>query len=122
MFDKLKAMGAIAGLMGKKGEIQAAMERVKEKMARTQVTGSGGGGAVKAVVSGQLKVVSIEMSAGLCAGISMDDKTRSLAGNLIAEAVNDGMTQAQAALKEAISAEAQALGLPDLGSLGGLGL
>jgi hypothetical protein len=121
MFDKLKAMGAIAGLMGKKGEIQAAMERVKEKMSRTHVTGSGGGGAVKAVVSGQLKVVSIEMSPGLCAGISMDDKTRSLAGGLIAEAVNDGMAQAQAALKEAISAEAKALGLPDLGSLDGLG-
>ena len=122
MFDKLKAMVAIAGLMGKKGEIQAAMARVKDKMAVTTVTGTGGGGAVRAVVSGQLKVVSIEMSPGLCAGIAMDDKTRSLAGSLITEAVNDGMSQAQAVLKDAISAEAKALGLPDLGGLEGLAL
>lgn len=117
MFDKFKAMGAIAGLMGKKEAIKEAFERVKDKTGRTHLTGTGGGGAVKAVVSGHMKVVSIEMSPGLCAGISMDDKTRQLAGNLIAEAVNDALTQAQALLKESISAEAKALGLPDLGGL-----
>lgn len=120
MFDKLKAMGAIAGLMGKKEAIKDAVQRVKEKMARTTVTGSGGAGAVKAVVSGQLKVVSVELSPGLCAGISMDDKTRQLAGTLIAEAVNDGLSQAQAILKETIAAEAQALGLPDISNLEGM--
>ena len=117
MFDKFKAMGAIAGLMGKKGEIKAAVERVKEKSGRTTVTGSGGGGAVKAVISGQLKVVSIELSPALAAGIATDERTRALAGNLIAEAVNDGMKQAQDMLKDAIAAEAKALGLPDLGGL-----
>lgn len=120
MFEKMKAGAALMGLLSKRGEIQAAIARVKEKMGETTVTGSGGGGAVRAVVSGQLKVVSIEMSPGLCAGISMDDKTRSLAGSLIAEAVNDGMAKAQAVLKDAISAEAKALGLPDLGGLEGL--
>ena len=117
MFDKFKAMGAIAGLMGKKGEIKAAIERVKEKSGRTTVTGSGGGGAVKAVVSGHLKVVSIELSPALAAGIATDERTRALAGNLIAEAVNDGLKQAQDMLKESIAAEAKALGLPDIGGL-----
>ncbi|XVJ57920.1 MAG: YbaB/EbfC family nucleoid-associated protein [Tepidisphaera sp.] len=117
MFDKFKAMGAIAGLLGKKGEIKAAVERVKEKSAKTTVTGSGGGGAVKAVVSGQLKVVSIEISQALAAGIAADERTRVLAGNLIVEAVNDGLQQAQDALKDQIAAEAKALGLPELGGL-----
>lgn len=117
MFDKFKTMGAIAGLMGKKGEIKAAVERVKEKSARTTVTGSGGGGAVKAVVSGQLKVISIEISPALAAGIGTDERTRVLAGNLIVEAVNDGLRQAQDALKDQIGAEAKALGLPELSGL-----
>jgi DNA-binding protein YbaB len=117
MFDTFKAMGAIAGLLGKKGEIKAAVERVKEKSAKTTVTGSGGGGAVKAVVSGQLKVVSIEISQALAAGIAADERTRVLAGNLIVEAVNDGLQQAQDALKDQIAAEAKALGLPELGGL-----
>jgi DNA-binding protein YbaB len=93
------------------------VERVKEKSAKTTVTGSGGGGAVKAVVSGQLKVVSIEISQALAAGIAADERTRVLAGNLIVEAVNDGLQQAQDALKDQIAAEAKALGLPELGGL-----
>lgn len=117
MFDKFKAMGAVAGLLGKKGEIKAAIERVKEKSARTTVTGTGGGGAVKAIVSGQLKVISIEISPALAAGMATDERTRALAGNLIVEAVNDGLRQAQDALKDQIGAETKALGLPDLGGL-----
>jgi DNA-binding protein YbaB len=120
MFDKFKAMGAIAGLMGKKGEIKAAVERVKDKLARATLTGTGGGGAVKALVSGQMKVLSIELSPALAAGIATDNRTRELAGDLIAQAVNDGLAQAQTLVKDSIAAEAQVLGLPDLGGLEGL--
>lgn len=114
MFDKLKAMGAVAGLLGKKEALRGAMDRVKAKMSEARLTGSAGQGAVKAVVSGKMQVVSIEVTPALAAGMGADPKTRELAGNLITEAVNDALTKAQALLKECVEAEAKALGLPGL--------
>ena len=117
MFDKLKAMGALAGLMGKREALREAADRVKAKSAAARLVGTDGGGAVRVTVSGALKVVSVEIAPALAAGIATDDKTRTLAGNLITEAVNDGLSQAQAHLKDAIDAEARALGLPELPGL-----
>ncbi len=120
MFDNLKAMGAMAGLMKNKDRLREVGERVKEKMARARVTGQAGGGAARAVVSGQMRVVEIELSGPLVAGMAADDKTRALAGTLITEAVNSALEQAQRMLQEEISKEARELGLPDLPGLGDL--
>lgn len=117
MFDKLKSLGAVASLLKNQDQIRQAAGRVKEKMERIRCTGVGGNGAVRAVVSGQLKVVSVELAPALTAGMAADDKTRQLAGNLIAQAVNDGLTQVLGQLKDAISAETKALGLPELPGL-----
>lgn len=120
MFDKLKAMGALAGLMKDQEKLRAAAGRIKEKSAAIRVTGQAGAGACKAVVTGQLKVVSVDLAPGLLAGMVGDERTRSLAATLIADAVNDGLAQAQVKLKEVMDTEARAMGLPEIPSLGGL--
>lgn len=74
---------------------------------------------MRVVASGQLKVLSVELSPALVAGMAGDDKTRSLAGSLIVEATNEALKMAQEKLKEAIDRESKVLGLPDLGG-GGL--
>ncbi|MCE7975208.1 MAG: hypothetical protein DYG92_12935 [Leptolyngbya sp. PLA1] len=121
VLDNMKMLGALAGLMKNKEKLREAGDRVREKMARTLVTGEAGAGAAKAVVSGQLRVVSVELAPGLIVGMAADASTRALASNLIAEAVNNGLASAQAALKAAMDEEAKALGLegmlPDAGSL-----
>lgn len=114
MFDKLKALGAITSLMKDKDKIRDAFDRVKEKSAQARLEGSAGGGAVRAIVSGQMKVIEIKLSPPLAAGIATDDRTRELAGNLIVEAVNEALAKAQLALKTAVEAEAKALGLPEI--------
>lgn len=120
MFDKLKAMGAVAGLMKNQDEIKLAAGRVRDKMEKTTVTGEAGSGAARATVTGTLKVVSVELSPALVGGMNADERTRQLASSLIADAVNDAMKQAQVKIKEAIDAETKALGLegllPDLSS------
>jgi len=117
MFDNLKAMGAIASLMKNKDKIREATERVKVQLAATQLTGNAGQGACKATVTGTLTVVRVELAPALVAGMAADHKTRELASNLIAEAVNDAMKQAQMKIKETIDSEARALGLPELPGL-----
>ena len=110
MFDNMKMMGALAGLMKNKDKLREAGQRIKDKAEATRVTGEAGMGAVRVVVSGSLKVLSVELTPGLVVGMNADDKTRGLAGQRIAEATNDGLQKAQLKLKEAIDIEAKALG------------
>jgi len=85
------------------------------------VGGRGGGGAARVVMTGELKVIEVELTSALVAGMAADEKTRVLAGTLIAEAVNDAMRMAQAIIKQTVDKEAEKLGLGDLGSgLGGM--
>jgi DNA-binding protein YbaB len=123
MFDKLKAMGAVANLMKNQEGLKIAAARVREKMENTRVNGEAGSGAARAVVTGTLKVISVELSPALVGGMNADERTRQLASGLIAEAVNDAMKHAQLKIKEAIEVEAKAMGLdgmlPDLAALTG---
>ena len=123
MFDKIKAMGAMAQLMKNQDALKDAGKRVREQMEATRVTGEAGAGAARATVSGSMRVISVELAPGLISGMALDQRTRELASSLIADAVNDALRQAQVKLQEAINAEAKALGLEDMvPNMGALGL
>ena len=111
MFDTLKSMGAVAGLMKNQDGLKAAAARVRQKMEQTRVTGEAGSGAARATVTGTLRVISVELSPALVGGMNADERTRLLASSLIADAVNNAMKQAQLKIKDAIEVEAKALGL-----------
>lgn len=121
MFDKLKTMGALAGLLKDKDRLRAAGERIKARAESIRAEGQAGGGAVRAAASGKLMIVSIEIAPALAAGMAADERTRGLAGSMIAEAVNGALAGAQQQIQEEIRREAKDLGLDDLpGGLGGL--
>ncbi len=121
MFDKLKAMGALTSLMKNQDKIKESMSAVRAHLAETRVRGQAGAGAAWVVMTGELRVVEVELSPALVAGMAADEKTRVLAGSLIAEAVNDATRQAQLKIKEAMDKESEKLGLGELGSgLGGM--
>jgi DNA-binding protein YbaB len=117
MFDNLKSLGAIAGLMKNKEKLRESADRVKSKMEATKVIGEAGAGAARAVVSGTMKVLEVELAPGLIQGMNADPRTRALAGSLIAEAVNEGLRRAQFAMKEAVDEEAKSLGIDGLPGL-----
>src|SRR5262249_16177855 len=122
MFDKLKAMGAVAGLLKDKEKIREIAERVKRRAEETPATrverrgeeararGEAGGGAVRGTVDGRMKVLEVELTAALVAGMAADERTRELAGNLVAEAVNAANGTAQVMMKTVIEKEARELG------------
>lgn len=121
MFDNLKALGALSGLMKNKEKLAEAAQRVKAELESARVTGEAGGGLVKAVASGEMKIVSLEMSPALVAGIASSESDRAMASWLITEAVNNALQRARDRAQEVIRRESQALGLPDFaGDLGGL--
>ncbi|MBY0262905.1 MAG: YbaB/EbfC family nucleoid-associated protein, partial [Phycisphaerales bacterium] len=70
MFDSLKAAGALAGLMKNKDALKQAGERIKSKLADLRIQGGSGGGAVRATVSGDLRLIALHLDPPVLAGLA----------------------------------------------------
>jgi nucleoid-associated protein EbfC len=116
MLDKFKQMGAMASLFQNKEKLREAGARIKEKAQDIRATGEGGAGAVRVTVDGRMKVLNVELAPTLAAGMAADDRTRDLAGSLIADAVNAAQASAQEMMRGIIEKEAGEMGLGELGS------
>jgi DNA-binding YbaB/EbfC family protein len=100
-------------MMKKAQKMAAEMQRAQEELAEQEVEGSAGGGAVKAVVTGDQRVVRVEISPDAFDG-EPDTDDLDMLGDAVTAAVND-------ALDKAREMQADALG-PLAGGMGGLGL
>jgi len=121
MFDKLKTMGTMAALLKDKDRVLDAAQRIKQRAAELHVDGQAGAGAVRVIVNGKLQLVQIKLEPALAEGMAGDAAACELAESLIVEAVNDGIKNAQAAMKVLLEREAKELGLHNLpGELGSL--
>ena len=121
MFDSLKAAGALASLMKNKEGLKAAGERIRAKLGDMRIQGGSGGGAVRAVVSGDMRVVSIAMDPPVLAGLSGgDERSREMVQLLLVDAVNNAMDLAKAAAAREVAKETEALGLPNMPGMEGL--
>ena len=123
MFDSLKSMAGLAGIMKDLPRIKAKMEEVKGRLGEIIVEAETGGGAVRAIADGQLHLVGLEIDPAMMSGLvnSSDADDRAMAQDLIIGAVNAVMTKAREAAQQEIAAAAEELGLPIPGGAGGLG-
>lgn len=123
MFDKLKGMAGVAGLMKDLPRIKARMEQVKGDLARITVEAESGGGAVRARANGQLRIVSMHVDQPLLASLvdpnHPDD--RAMAEDLIVGAVNAAIEKAKQRAEQELADAAAELNLPiPPGGLGGM--
>lgn len=122
MMDALKMAGALAGLMKNKDALKEAGERIKQRLSELRAGGGSGGGAVRATVSGDMRVISISMEPSVCMGLSGgSERDREHVQQLICEAVNNAMDIAKAMAQREIAKEAEAMGIPGIGAMGGMG-
>lgn len=119
MFEQMKMMGALAGLLKNKEGLKAAGERIRARLAEVRAGGAAGGGAVRATATGDLKIVSVQIEPALAAGLA-DPASRAYAEELIAEAVNNALDQAKAIAQREAAKEAEALGLPGMDGMAGM--
>lgn len=121
MFEQMKAMGAIAGLLKNREKIAEAAARVKRTLDERPTVGEAGGGAVRVTVGGEMKVARVEIAPAVVAGLSAGGGAVAQVETLIAEATNDALKRAQERVREAIDREAKELGIEGLGDqIGGL--
>jgi len=123
MFDSLKGLGSLAGIMKDLPRIKEKAQEVRDRLGAMTVEAETGGGAVRAVANGQLRLLSLQVDQALLAGLvdaaNADD--RAMAEDLIAGAVNAAMEKAREAAEREMRAAVEELGLPiPPGALGGL--
>jgi nucleoid-associated protein EbfC len=120
MFDQMKAMGAIAGLMRDKDKLAEISKRAQDTLEMVRVVGEAGGGAVRVTVSGKLEVQDVELDPNLTQGMAAGDDSRVMAQNLIAEAVNDANARARVVIQREMQKLAEELGLPEIPGMNNL--
>jgi DNA-binding YbaB/EbfC family protein len=89
------------------------MQKAQAELAEVEFEGSAGGGAVKAVVTGDQRVLRVAIQPAVFDGEPDEDDLEML-GDAVTAAVNEALTQARTAQEEAMG--------PLAGMGGGLGL
>jgi DNA-binding protein YbaB len=121
MFDSLKAAGALAGLMKNKEALKASGDRIKQRLGELRAGGGSGGGAVRATMSGDMKLIDIHLDPPVCMALASNDaKSREEVQKLIVEAVNNASDIAKAMAQREMAKEAEAMGLGGMPGLEGL--
>jgi DNA-binding YbaB/EbfC family protein len=114
MFDQMKALGALAGLMKNKDRLKELADEFRSKVERISVEGEAGSGAVRVTVSGRMRVTGVHVDPAAIVGMQASDVGRDMVESLIQEATNQGLERAQALIHEEARRMAQDLDLPDL--------
>ena len=90
MFDNLKGIAGLAGVMKDLPRLKLKMEEVKQRLGEIVVEAETGGGAVRVKANAQLRVISIDIDDVLMASLvdSGNPDDRAMAEDLITGAVN----------------------------------
>lgn len=122
MFEQMKTMGALAGLLKNKEKMRALSQEAKERIERVRCEGEAGGGAVRVVASGRMQVESVHLDPALIAGLRHEEGEggKRMAESLIGDATNDALRKAQQRVQQELRELAQEHDLPDLPGMGGL--
>ena len=114
MFDSLKGMAGMAGMLRDLPRIKARMAEIKRELERVMVESQIGGGAVRVIANGHMRIISIRIDPSLMASLIDSSKAdnRALAEDLIAGAVNGALEKAKSAAANKFGDAARELNLP----------
>jgi DNA-binding YbaB/EbfC family protein len=107
MFDALKNLGNLPGLMAKAQEMQNKMQALQEELARKQVTAEAAGGMVQATVNGRLELVKLRIDK-----TRIDPNDTEMLEDVIVAAVAAAQNKAAEAAREEMQRMAGDLGVP----------
>src|SRR5437870_2788675 len=108
MFDNLKNLANLPGIMAKAREMQEKMQQMQSELAQKQVTADAGGGMVTAIVNGRLELVRVRIDKSKLPDVNDTEMLE----DLIVAAVSAAQTKAAEIVREEMSKAAGDLGLP----------
>jgi DNA-binding protein YbaB len=111
MFDKLKAVAGVASMLKDLPQMKAKLLETKEELGRLQCTGHSDCRRVRAVVNGQMRMVSISVESSV-AEMAATEEGKCQMQEAILQATNDAMAHARKEATQRLSNAAQQMGLP----------
>lgn len=107
MFDSLKNLGNLAGLMSKAKEMQEKMKTLQDDVARKQVSADAGGGMVTAIVNGRMELIRVRIDKD-----KVDVNDVEMLEDLIVAAVHAAQVKASEVMQQEMAKMTADLGLP----------
>ena len=101
--------GQIAGLMRQAQQMQEKMKQVQDSLTQEMVEGQSGAGLVKITMNCKHEVKAVQIDPSL---MSADADDRETLQDLLAEAINDASSKAEAVSQQRLSAVTAGLPLP----------
>ena len=114
MFEGLKGLGSLAGLMKDLPKLKEQMEQAKKRLEQITVEAETGGGAVVAVASGSLQLRKLHIDQALLSGLidATNPDDQAMAEDLIIGAINTAMDKARQVAEQEMKNAAAEMGLP----------
>jgi hypothetical protein len=107
MFDALKNLSNLPGLMAKAREMQEKMKQIQDEAGKKQVSADSGGGMVTAIVNGRLELVKIRIDKE-----RVDVNDTEMLEDLIVAAVNAAQVKAAEMMRQEMQRVAGDMGVP----------
>src|SRR5687768_274273 len=107
MFDALKNMGGLQGLMDAAKQMQGEMKKLQEELGARQITADAGGGMVQATVNGRMELVGLKIDKA-----RIDTNDTELLEDVIVAAVAAAQAKAADMMKSEMQKAAGEMGLP----------
>lgn len=107
MFDALKGLGDLPGLMRKAQEMRGKMEAVQAELAKRQVSADAGAGMVTAIVNGRMELVRLRIDK-----TKIDVNETELLEDMICAAVAAAQRKAADMISAEMAKVSQEMGLP----------
>lgn len=116
MFDQLKNMKDLAGLMGNLGNIKEKMEQAQAELATKTVQAEAGAGAVRVTMNGKFEVVDVTVDSAMVTVLAGagTDADRQMVEELLASAMNAAVSQVQVLLQETLGEATGGFNLPGM--------
>lgn len=107
MFDAIKGLGDLPGLMAKAREMQDKMKQMQDNLAKRQVTAEAAGGMVQATVNGRLELVKLRIDKS-----KIDPSDTDMLEDVIVAAVAAAQNKAAEGAKDEMQQMANDMGIP----------
>lgn len=107
MFDAMKNLGSLPGLMAKAREMESRMKAMQEELGRKTVSADAGGGIVEATCNGRRELVRVRIDIS-----RFDPNDTEMLEDLIVSAVSAAQTKAEDLAKSEMQRMASELGIP----------
>lgn len=107
MFDALKNLGSLPGLMAKAREVQEKMKAMQEELAHKTVSADSGGGMVEATCNGRMELVRVRIDKS-----RVDPNDTEMLEDLIVAAVHAAQAKAAELAKSEMGRVASEMGMP----------